>query len=138
MSTTQVVADHIESSFGVDKRGKRHGVPSKEKDVSKLVEAYKESEVHAHKPGRPYHTGDEKKKVVKDYVQQGAHKMLNGVFFKHWHQKRAFPRSTDENFDEWLEHDSEDEMEPQQIRQVDVPPSTSLVESGLSAIVLDE
>jgi hypothetical protein len=50
--TIRDVAEHIEKEFGTLTRGKKHTVPKKELDVSRLQEEYKVSSYHEFSAGR--------------------------------------------------------------------------------------
>ncbi|KAH8093843.1 hypothetical protein BXZ70DRAFT_897167 [Cristinia sonorae] len=82
-------------------RGKRHGKPSKDKDVALLVEMYQKSEVHIHKNNRTLRNAADR---AKDYITIGADEILNGQTMARWWNERSFERS-DENI--WSEEEEE-------------------------------
>ncbi|KLO04433.1 hypothetical protein SCHPADRAFT_947696 [Schizopora paradoxa] len=94
LSIVQHVHDHIEGEFRVLGRGKKHTSPSKQHDVSTLMKAYVDSEVHVHKPGRKA-IGNE----IEDIVNKGVLAVQTGDFLAKWDEKRSFVRSKEQNLD---------------------------------------
>ena len=82
--------DHVEGEFGVVSRGKKHTRPSKEPDIVKLAGSYRKSKIYAHKNNRTFPKGT----APKDFILKGMLALQKNKFFKKWHEKRAFPRST--------------------------------------------
>ncbi|OJT15550.1 hypothetical protein TRAPUB_6525 [Trametes pubescens] len=91
----RAVKESIASQFpSVRGRGTRHGAPSKDKDVQRLVDMYNEAKVHEIKPGRTIPGGPTDSAA--DFTTMGATKlMLDGVF-ERWWSERSFPRATTE------------------------------------------
>ncbi|KAF6756532.1 hypothetical protein DFP72DRAFT_989671 [Ephemerocybe angulata] len=68
----RIIIDYIEKQFGTLVRGKRHAVPSRERDINKLRKSYADSQLHTSKPGR---TVKGEKEKARDFITGGA---LNG------------------------------------------------------------
>ncbi|CDO73373.1 hypothetical protein BN946_scf185013.g6 [Trametes cinnabarina] len=93
----RAVKQNIASQFpSVRARGSRHGAPSKDEDMCKLVDMYNGAEVHQVRPGRKIKGGPTDNAA--DFVTNGVMKlMLEGVF-ERWWSERSFQRATTETY----------------------------------------
>lgn len=92
--TLRAVQEHVEQECGIVSRGKKHTVPSRERDIAILVSAYQASQVHVYTNGRAVNEKDDAKDVVIDGVGK-----LQGVIDR-WALSRRLPRSTMEDYEE--------------------------------------
>ncbi|KAJ3546980.1 hypothetical protein NMY22_g1840 [Coprinellus aureogranulatus] len=97
------IIDFTENEFGTLARGKKHTVPSREKDIETLQKTYATAQLHEIRPGR--HNWSDKRDNARDFIDAGAHKVSMTQLLSRWNAGRAFERSLAE---EWGE-DSEDE-----------------------------
>jgi hypothetical protein len=92
----RVVINFIEHQFGTIVRGKKHSVPSKEKDIAKLRASFSSSKLHKQQPGRKIPgSGDDH---APDFATEGVEKVVLGNALANLNEGRAFERSTRE---EW-------------------------------------
>jgi hypothetical protein len=83
----------MEQQFRTNKRGARHGVPDKEKDVAKLTTHYVTSKLHTFEGGRKL-----KKAGSEDYVTVGAGNLERLKTIEKWFERRSHARQTGEDW----------------------------------------
>ncbi|KAK7031814.1 hypothetical protein R3P38DRAFT_2522165 [Favolaschia claudopus] len=96
--TLRKVQRHMEKQFRTNTRGARHGVPDKEKDVSKLTEHYLASKLHTYIPGRELKTPR-----IPDFVTEGAENLEKMNTIADWFKRRTHARETGEDWSEEIE-----------------------------------
>ncbi|KLO05451.1 hypothetical protein SCHPADRAFT_839364 [Schizopora paradoxa] len=87
--------DSMEGFFSTRSRGRKHGIPSAEKDIKKLVDSYISSRVYDSIPKRAFEEVD----TARDLVTDGFVNMQLGTTIKKWAERRNFKRRTDEEYD---------------------------------------
>lgn len=97
----RIVIDFMEREFGTLVRGKKHTVPSKEKDIAKLRKSYSDSRIHENQPGRCFHS---KKDKAANYTSLGALKLTTTGRLEKWREARNFERS---QMEDWAETENE-------------------------------
>lgn len=85
----------MEKLFGTIKRGHKHRAPSKEADVTILIQSYQASKVHCQVPGREF---EEKSDCAVDVVTNGFNSVQMGDTIKKWAGRRNFERGTTEDY----------------------------------------
>ncbi|KAJ2921420.1 hypothetical protein H1R20_g15669, partial [Candolleomyces eurysporus] len=93
--TIRTVIDFIEHQFGTLVRGKKHSVPSTEKDIIKLQQSYVNSKIHEMRPGRQQQPSEQ----ATDFNLLGFEQLSVGQFWATWNNDRAFERSLSEDWD---------------------------------------
>ncbi|KAK7021716.1 hypothetical protein R3P38DRAFT_2417227, partial [Favolaschia claudopus] len=91
--TLRKVQRHMEKQFRTNTRGARHGVPDKEKDVSKLTDHYVASKLYTFTPGRELKTARSP-----DYVTEGADNLERLNTIAEWFKRRTHARETGEDW----------------------------------------
>ena len=91
----QAVRKHMENQVRTLRHGKSHCDPSKHKDVCRLENSYKTSEVHSEQQGRKLRN---KSDIVEDFVTKGAIALFTKKTIDKWWKNRDFIRATTE---EW-------------------------------------
>lgn len=93
--TIRTVIDFLEQQYGTLVRGKKHAVPSREKDILKLRRSYSASAAHDNRPRRTIPNEHDK---AEDVVSEGAQRVMFGEVLSNWDKGRSFERSQRE---EW-------------------------------------
>jgi hypothetical protein len=94
----RAVANHIEQEFGTYTRGKRHTIPSKDRDikVKVLQESYHRAEYNKLSSGQKI--GD-KKDRAEDFMKNGFIKLHKGDLLAQWVDQWSFEHSTEQKWD---------------------------------------
>ena len=92
--TIWAIAAHIEKEFGMLTRGKKHTVPKKELDVTKLQQVYDESRYHKFEMGRKA----KKNAKAVNTTTEGAIKLTSLNILKRWIDLHTFTWSTSERW----------------------------------------
>ncbi|KAI0692054.1 hypothetical protein BC835DRAFT_1416809 [Cytidiella melzeri] len=91
------VKDHVEAEFNHFRRGKSHTSPEKEKDVARLQEAYKDSNIHRYVPKRLLKSSQR----AKDFLALGSNPITLQATIDRWAEKRLTVRSTCEMWEDF-------------------------------------
>lgn len=91
----RAVADHVENEFGTYTRGKKHTVPTKERDIKILQGAYHQAGHHTFTRGRKIEKKEDK---ASDFMKLGYEKLHDGKALARWEDHRTFERSTEEQY----------------------------------------
>ncbi|KAH9923719.1 uncharacterized protein BXZ73DRAFT_91408 [Epithele typhae] len=90
----RAVKAHIRDQFStIQARGTRHGTPSKEADVQKLVKMYITSGLHNHEPGRKPKSALD---IATDLMTAGADSLNSDKHVDTWWDGRSVKRSAEE------------------------------------------
>ncbi|KAF8833153.1 hypothetical protein BDN67DRAFT_917538, partial [Paxillus ammoniavirescens] len=100
------LSKHMEKEFNTLTRGKKHGVPKKDRDVMLLESSYREARLHEKIAGRKL-KGSKRDKVV-DVLTKGAVKLHTGRSIDRWAQGRSFRRSHEEDWELFSDTDTTD------------------------------
>ncbi|PPR03568.1 hypothetical protein CVT24_007608 [Panaeolus cyanescens] len=106
--TIRHVIDFVEEQFKTVVRGKRHTVPSAEKDIQQLQEIHKSesSKYHDYHPGRKIKDAANK---ADDFTHLGFLKLQRGDVLSNWIGSRTFERSVRETWPPEAHEDPEDD-----------------------------
>jgi hypothetical protein len=85
------IINFAEEQLGVQTRGKKHTVPSREKDIEKLQWSYATAKLHEAHPGQ--RTWADEKDQAWDFIADGALKLSTTHLLSTWNDGRAFERS---------------------------------------------
>ncbi|KAH6866274.1 hypothetical protein BKA70DRAFT_1380399 [Coprinopsis sp. MPI-PUGE-AT-0042] len=94
----RTVIDFIETEFETLACGKRHTVPSANRDIQLLRTSYKESTYHKNKPGRKITSPEEE---ARDVITRGSTSVQTGTLLENWVANRTFKRAKGEQY---MEH----------------------------------
>lgn len=95
----RAIKESIASQFpSIIGHGARHGIPTKDKDVSKLIAMYTEARVHIHDARRDIKATLTGSNRARDIVTLGAEELVSGEKFQAWWSDPAFPKATTENY----------------------------------------
>ncbi|RXW12162.1 hypothetical protein EST38_g13693 [Candolleomyces aberdarensis] len=100
--TIWAVINFIEQAFGTIVRGKKHTIPSTEKDITKLRQSYADSKIHETRPGRVQRATEK----ANDVNHLGIQQLSVGRFWATWNHDHGFKRSLRE---EWTKSNPETE-----------------------------
>lgn len=120
------VINFVEEQFGTLARGKKHTVPSREKDIEKLQKSYATAKLHEVQEGRKIWS--DKKDQAMDFISDGASKLCTTHLLSRWNDGRAFDRSLAEEWDTDTDTGSEGVADDEGPADKDEGAAESLVE----------
>lgn len=97
------LADIVEKAYSALSRGSKHSPPSKDKDIDNLISSFMNDDVHRRQEGREAVMNA--KQEPADLVDLGAQALLKPDGLKEWFDRRSFPRS---QVNEWEDDEGAD------------------------------
>lgn len=92
----RTVKETVNKQFSMlEGREARHGVPDKEKDVTKLTASYLESKLYDELPGQKVKTLSD---YAEDYITKGMCNLLESNMLADWFTKCTYERQTTEDW----------------------------------------